>query len=342
MEAQYVSKTVGPALAQGLAEIVLLKPADPVEYLANFLHKYVANTQQRQADQDNETLVKRLRKEKEIEEKRQAEMKREQAALRDYEEELRKEREAEERRIREMEELAKRKQEISNLAPALPSLSEEEENSVVEFGETKLHQLAAVAGAKLQSVLKENYNSFAARNSQGKTPRDIAVELSLADNVQQIDEFIYELVASENLKQLTDLIVLGFDDLLTIVENKYGSAEQMEEKGLGKSGYQIFTVLPQIQAKIGELKNNIESKDLEGLKANLTEKKIACYRDQQGKSALHTAIVSGFFEIAMFLLEKCPLLSKLNDAVSGCLKFIYDTKVLFLSFPVSCKIQSIF
>lgn len=96
-------------------------------------------------------------------------------------------------------------------------------------------------------MLKENYNIFAARNNQGKTPRDIAVELNLTDNVQQIDEFIYELVTQENLKQLTDLIVLGFDDLFTIVETKYGNAEQMEEKGLGKSAYQIFTVLPQIQ-----------------------------------------------------------------------------------------------
>lgn len=68
----------------------------------------------------------------------------------------------------------------------MPSLSEEEENSVVEFGETKLHQLAAVDGSKLASVLKENYNIFAARNAQFKTPREIAVELNLTDNVQQI------------------------------------------------------------------------------------------------------------------------------------------------------------
>lgn len=314
MEAQYVSKTVGPAIAQGLAEIVQRKPVDPVEYLANFLYKFVENQEQQSQDKENENMIKKLRKEKDIEEKRQAEMKREQMALRDYEEELRKEKEAEERRIREMEELAKRKQEISNLAPALPSLSEEEENSVVEFGETKLHQLASTADSKLASVLKENYNSFAARNSQLKTPRDLAVELNLTENVQQIDEFIYELVTTENLKQLTDLIILGFDDLFTIVETQYGNSEQMEEKGLGKSGYQIFTVLPQIQAKISDLKNFVEAKDLESLKANLTEKKQACYRDAQGKTSLHTAIEKGYFEIAMFLLEKCPLLSKLNDA----------------------------
>jgi hypothetical protein len=55
------------------------------------------------------------------------------------------------------------------------------------------------------------------------------------------------MVAQENLKQLTDLVILGFDDLFSIVETKYGNADLMEEKGLGKAAYQIFTVLPQIQ-----------------------------------------------------------------------------------------------
>lgn len=43
LEAQYVKRTVGPALKQGLAEIVEKRPADPVEYLANFLLKYAEN-----------------------------------------------------------------------------------------------------------------------------------------------------------------------------------------------------------------------------------------------------------------------------------------------------------
>ncbi len=55
------------------------------------------------------------------------------------------------------------------------------------------------------------------------------------------------MVSQENLKQLTDLVILGFEDLFSIVEAKYGNAESMEEKGLGKSAYLIFTVLPQVQ-----------------------------------------------------------------------------------------------
>lgn len=43
LEAQYVSRTVGPALSKGLAEIIEKRPADPVEYLAHYLIKHVEN-----------------------------------------------------------------------------------------------------------------------------------------------------------------------------------------------------------------------------------------------------------------------------------------------------------
>ncbi len=33
----------GPAIAKGLADIILRKPSDPVEYLAHFLYKYAEN-----------------------------------------------------------------------------------------------------------------------------------------------------------------------------------------------------------------------------------------------------------------------------------------------------------
>lgn len=312
LEAQYVASTVGTALSQGLAEIIQKRPADPVEYLANYLYKYNENKIQKQKEIDMENLIVKLKKEKELEEKRKEEMKKEMAAIKIREEELRKEKEAEERRKKELEELAKRKAEIANLAPALPSLVEDEESQLVEFGDTKLHQLAAVAGSNLTHLLKEN-TSPAVRNSQFKTPRDIAVELNLQDNVKQIDEFIHELVTQENYKQLMDLVIMGFEDLLPIIEAKFGGEEKMRDNGLSDQADQIYTVFPQIQAKIEEIKKNIEAKDLIGLKVNLERRALAFYRDKEGKSPLHSAVEKGHFEIAIFLLEKCPLLSKLND-----------------------------
>lgn len=321
IEAQYVARTVGPALSKGLAEIVEKRPVDPVEYLAQFLHKFVENRRDAQNDQENKILVEKLRVEKEEEERRQEEMRREAEELRAKEEELRREKEAEEKRKKDLEELAKRKEEVANTAPALPSLAEEEDQ-LVEFGETKLHQQAAVAGSNLSILLKENY-SPAARNQKFKTARDVANELGLAENVQQIDEYIWDLVAQEKYKQLNDLVLLGFNELFSIIESKYGNADQMKQNGMEKQAEQIFTNLPSLQQKIKEIKTHVESNNLESLEKEIDKKWYLYYRDEQGKSPLHKAIESKYFNMAIFLLEKNPLLSKLNDCVS--LKILFFT-----------------
>ena len=231
-----------------MAEVVLRRPQDPVEYLANFLYKYVDNIKAADKDREDEIKAIKLKQKLEMEEARREEMKREREA--------RKEKEAEERRKKELEELAKRKEEVANQAPPMPSLVEEEDQ-IVEFGETKLHQLAAQEGANLTILLKESHHSIAARNSQFKTVRDVASDANMAENVKQIDEFIWELVAQENFKQLTDLVILGFEDLMQIIESKYGNADQMHEKGLAKQAHEFYTVFPQIQVSIYLIKEII-------------------------------------------------------------------------------------
>lgn len=47
MEAKYVTEAVGEALALGLAEVVAVKPPDPIEYLGNWLRKHRSNQLER-------------------------------------------------------------------------------------------------------------------------------------------------------------------------------------------------------------------------------------------------------------------------------------------------------
>ena len=41
MDTNYLKDTVGDALTRGCAATATVRPGDPVEYLANWLHKYV-------------------------------------------------------------------------------------------------------------------------------------------------------------------------------------------------------------------------------------------------------------------------------------------------------------
>lgn len=125
--------------------------------------------------------------ENEIEERRAEELRREAEAFKAYEQEMQKLKELEIRRKRELDELAKRKEEMANRVPPMAPL--EEEDNIIDFGHTQLHEQAGVEGANLTKMLKENFN-LAVRNSEFKTARDIAVERKLTENVKQMGKFI--------------------------------------------------------------------------------------------------------------------------------------------------------
>ncbi len=55
------------------------------------------------------------------------------------------------------------------------------------------------------------------------------------------------MVAQEDYRNLTDLVVLGFDDLTAIIQAKYGDMNQMIEQGLKNQAEQIYNVFPQIK-----------------------------------------------------------------------------------------------
>jgi hypothetical protein len=45
---------------------------------------------------------------------------------------------------------------------------------------------SSVLDADLSKLLRDNYHSIASRNTEGKTPRDVALDAGLQENVDQI------------------------------------------------------------------------------------------------------------------------------------------------------------
>eukprot|EP00947_MAST-08B_sp_MAST-8B-sp1_P005551 g5551.t1 len=50
MDADFLKKHVGDALTGGMSAVNLYQPADPVEFLGQYLLKYVANAEQNERD----------------------------------------------------------------------------------------------------------------------------------------------------------------------------------------------------------------------------------------------------------------------------------------------------
>ena len=54
-----------------------------------------------------------------------------------------------------------------------------------------------------------------------------------------------------------DLVILGFDELVPIIEAKFGGEDKMRDNGLSDQADQIYTVIPQVQVIRNQIKLSV-------------------------------------------------------------------------------------
>ena len=85
MDSIYLKEHVGDALSKGLSEIVQKQPVDPIEYLADWLRKYVKNQKEVVKEREDAVQLEKERRSAAEEERRREAMQEEERLIAEQE-----------------------------------------------------------------------------------------------------------------------------------------------------------------------------------------------------------------------------------------------------------------
>ncbi|XP_014772839.1 reticulocyte-binding protein homolog 2a [Octopus bimaculoides] len=299
IDSQYIVDNLGVPLTKALTEIILKQPLDPIEYLARWLYKYKENQSELQKEKEwqeelkvaLEELARRLACE---EEARQLARKREEERLRQIQ--LQKEKEEEELR-KKLEEIERQK--------ARKILQGKKDIS----GQTILHHMAGHAGADF-SELYDMVELLADKDLNYRTPRDMAMEENIEENIIEIDKYVSSLMMEGNVSTLKQLLFDGYPYMQQAIDLLPSISELPEES------QNFINSIADIQDRCESIFKAIQEGDEEGFFILLESmpELISC-KNTRGQSLLHVAVLHEETEMIKHILETHPESHKAKDNV---------------------------
>lgn len=154
---------------------------------------------------------------------------------------------------------------------------------------------------------------IAARDSKGRTPRDVAVKLNKSVYVVAIDEFIVKLVKDKKFNEVEKLILHNYDHLSDITDSSKRTIVDIAKRSSSRQIYEVINLTTAIHAYIKRIFTAVDDGLIDDAKKLLSCKKYSNVRDKCGRTLLHRCIMKERTEMLMYLLEVCSLHINIGD-----------------------------
>ena len=145
-----------------------------------------------------------------------------------------------------------------------------------------------------------------ARDSKGRTARDLAEKLQKPSFVYAIDEYIIKLIKDKKFNEVEQLILHNYDHLLDITDSSKRTLVDIAKRSSSRQIYEIVKLTSAIQARVKRIFSAVEEGAIEEVKKLLSCKKYSNVRDKCGRTLLHRCILRQQTEMLQCLLETCP------------------------------------
>ncbi|XP_073969108.1 uncharacterized protein isoform X3 [Rhodnius prolixus] len=309
-EGQYLADSLGEPLIKGLTEVAQLRPKNPVVHLANYLLSYDGQEDvgKRRSISCAEELRVKTEGTGELQDSQDVPPQTPPLDVNENEESLQ-EGDEEQENINEEDDTGS---DITVDEPVFKTVNRD------EHGQSMLHFAAARAHGRnaMFQLLQEMDGNVGLRDALYRTPRDVANQLDIQDNVKSIDKYVVSLAARGEDEKLKDLMVEGYDHILDAEDDDKNIFDIVSERD-NESTLKVLQGISAFEERREKLHRAIRfgswQESVEALRGSECPRRLATAKNQQGRCALHVAVLTQNENIVEHIAKKYPATLRVGD-----------------------------
>nr|XP_027235630.1 serine/threonine-protein phosphatase 6 regulatory ankyrin repeat subunit B-like [Penaeus vannamei] len=191
---------------------------------------------------------------------------------------------------------------------AVPQTRDKNGQNVLHFAAARPHGKSAFF-----RLISASRCSLADRDDQYRTPRDVALEHDLQENVAAIDQFVVRLSANGDLHQLKTLLLEGYDHLLDVMDDKGRNILEVAQDNKQYKTLEFLKSVINFEEKRDWLHKAIRVGSLPHVQYIADSEDIVRAKDHRGRTSLHIATLCEEKDIMEFLAKQYPVLLVVGD-----------------------------